>query len=205
MQRGTEFIERSGGNRCVYITDPRCIVSKNTWSSTNEKIEMFKQKGGKIHHIDKNEVNRWYALHSFLFQTTEGDITYMDESGVNRRFTDDEMSSFIGTPLRFGPPLIKFSPSEPIISIPPIQPPPVVPLVSSSRPRNDAALLDDITSHLMKSPMRLLSINNLLDRLNAAGYTLIKEELLEFCGSNDETFQIFVQKVGSMIMLREAS
>lgn len=195
LQRGIDFMQNPGTEKCVFITDPRCVITKNSWRTTNSKFELFKKKGGRILHLEKKEAIRWYAFTSLLLKITEGDISYPDNRGSTRRFTNDELSSFIRTESKFGISLILFPPIDPVL---PMQPLPVL-------PPNDAALLDDITAHLMKSPMRLLSINNLLDRLNAAGYTLIKEELLEFCGSNDETFQIFVQKVGSMIMLREAS
>lgn len=95
LLKGIEFVQLPGPRCCLYITDPRCVVTRDSWTSTREKLDLFRRMGGILVQPPPSEMSRWYALTSLLFRVSEGDITCPDDDGNPRACTDEEIEAFL--------------------------------------------------------------------------------------------------------------
>jgi len=92
---GAKFLQRNPGSSCLYLTDPRCIITKPTWGQTNHKKDEFLSAGGRILQPSEGEIARFYALYSLSCKITEGDIQIETEDGVCP-ITLDELNDYVG-------------------------------------------------------------------------------------------------------------
>jgi len=191
---GVDYLIKNPNAGCYYITDPRCLVSRQSWTSTNKKRDEFIKAGGRILQLNIEEISRWYALTSLVFKIPEGAIQIVDSGGILRPITEDELHQFIGDENFFGNPLIPYEEPSTLkdgghIDI--IQP-----------KIDEKEICDMIQNILCKSIMRILSTGVIRDNLVQNGYDISHSKILEICGKKSEVFIVYPTEKGSQISLQ---
>ncbi|MDD1730132.1 MAG: hypothetical protein LUQ50_13815, partial [Methanospirillum sp.] len=174
--------------------DPRCLITRPSWKSTNKKKEDFEQAGGRILQLNMEEIARWYALTTLIFKIPEGAIQVKDTGGYIRPISEDELYRFIGSEQDFGYPLIppdyvsdEYKPEEER---------------KKEKSIDEELIITRIRMILCRSIMRILNTSVIRDNLVQEGYDIPHARILEICGRHDDLFIIYPNDKGSQISLR---
>lgn len=190
--KGIQFLRNNPGSSCLYLTDPRCIITKPTWIQTNQKKEAFLAAGGQIMQPSEGETARFYALYSLFCKITEGDIQIETKQGI-RPITHDELSAYVGNKEAF----------RSLV--------PVVPALVPKRGENEKEVpqqkevLDEevhtaICNILYSRPMHLMRADILVKSLHENGIFMTYDELIIWCGKHPAAYKILPNQQGSSII-----
>ncbi|HOJ96758.1 MAG TPA: hypothetical protein PK024_07995 [Methanospirillum sp.] len=191
--RGVKFLQNNPGCSCLYLTDPRCIVTKPTWIQTNQKREAFLAAGGQIMQPSEGEIARFYALYSLFCKITEGDIQIETEQGI-RPITHNELHAYVGN-------------KEAFRSLVPVIPA-IVPTGEknkrdiSKREVSDEAVHTTICNILYSHPMHLMRADLLVKSLQENGISMTYDELIIWCGKHSTAYTILPNQQGSLIIAK---
>jgi hypothetical protein len=188
---GTEQLANNPGSSCMYLTDPRCPVTRPNWRVADEKREAFMAAGGVIYQPAAGDIAWFYALYSLHCRITEGDLLLETGSGV-RSITPDELSVFISeqdTPVI---PLFPPAGSNPDQDIPAV----------NNADLSDRLILAAICEILNTAPMHMMLSTTIAESLNRQNIQISHDHLLTWCGDHKESFLVFRSPRGSTIMLK---
>lgn len=194
FSEGIAYVSNNPGAKCFYITDPRCLITRISWTSTNKKRDEFIEAGGYILQLDIEDISRWYALTSLAFKIPEGAIQIMDSRGYLRPITEDELHQFVGNKQYFGKPLISFDSFQ--VQSDGLESEDTIPEI------NEDEIINMIQRILCTSIMRILSTNVIRDNLVQSGHDISHGKILEICGKRSELFLVYPTDKGSQISLQ---
>ncbi|NLV26560.1 MAG: hypothetical protein GXY48_05270 [Methanomicrobiales archaeon] len=92
---GLEYLNHNPNSTCIYLTDPRCIVTKPSWVQANERKDAFLKAGGRIMQPKDGDIAKYYTLYSLYCKVTEGDLLIKTNEG-SRSISKDELMAYIG-------------------------------------------------------------------------------------------------------------
>jgi len=187
---GTQYLKEHPGASCIYLTDPRCIVTKQNWKPTNQKKDEFIAAGGKILQPSTSDIARFYALYSLSCKIVEGDIQIDTGTGI-RSATSEELIAYICDETLF-PPLFqeKTQPEE----------------QTGKKPHYpDEQIHTTLCQILTQKPMHIMAVNTLSEEVIRKGLSITSDELIIWCGKHADSFRIIQSQQGSMIIFRGSS
>ncbi|HOL42148.1 MAG TPA: hypothetical protein PLY78_09985, partial [Methanospirillum sp.] len=188
--KGTRYLTGHPGATCLYLTDPRCIVTKQNWKPTNQKKDEFIAAGGKILQPSTSDIARFYALYSLSCKIVEGDIQIDTGTGI-RSATSEELIAYIRDETLF-PPLFRIEKDK--------EPP------AKKRPYyTDEQIHDTLCQILTKKPMHIMAVNTLSEEVIRKGLSITSDDLIIWCGKHADSFGIIQSQQGSMIIFRGSS
>lgn len=185
---GTEYLKRNPETPCIYLTDPRCIVTKPRWVQANNKKEAFLTAGGKIMKPTDGDIARYYALYSLNCKVTEGDLLIETEDGV-RSISKDELIAFIGNKDLFLSPLKPSSDTLPEEG-------------RGKKKIPDEIIHQAVCDIINQAPMHIMKSLTISKELNSRDIPLTHDDLLVWCGEHKDSYVIFRSPQGSTIMLK---
>ncbi|OQA54383.1 MAG: cell division control protein 6 [Euryarchaeota archaeon ADurb.Bin294] len=198
--KGIQFLQNNPGSSCLYLTDPRCIITKPKWIQTNQKREAFLAAGGQIMQPSEGEIARFYALYSLFCKITEGDIQIETKQGI-RPITHDELSAYVGNKEAF-PSLIPVIPAEF-----PGKVSTEIPLEErhekddpKKRELSDGAVHTAVCNILYSRPMHIMRADILVQSLQDNGISMTYDELIIWCGKHPAAYKILPNQQGSSII-----
>lgn len=198
--KGIQFLKNNPGSSCLYLTDPRCIVTKPTWTQTNQKREEFLAAGGRIIQPSEGEIARFYALYSLVCKINEGDIQIETARGI-RLITRDELSDYVGNKEKFSsiiPEIPARVPGKVPIEIPPEEKHEKDD--SKIRDVSDEAVHTAICNILYSRPMHIMRADILVQSLQENGISMTYDELIIWCGKHPAAYKIVPNQQGSSII-----
>lgn len=182
---GTQFLHRNPGSSCLYLTDPRCIITRPTWGPAKKKKDEFLSAGGRILQPSEGGIARFYALYSLSCKITEGDIQIETEDGV-RPITLNELTGYVGNRELFNS-LITATLD-------------VSDVVLKKKSLSEKTIHSGICEVLRNQSMHIMRADLLAQALTNMGISLSHEDLIIWCGDNADSFKILQSQQGSMII-----
>jgi hypothetical protein len=183
---GTQFLHKNPGSICLYLTDPRCIITKPTWGPANQKKNDFLEAGGEILHPSEGEIARFYALYSLSCKITEGDIQIETMDGV-RPITHDEFYDYVGSKELFES-IFKATQDDTDID-------------EKKHEISVDAIHNAICEVLYHQPMHIMRADLLAQSLFKKGVSITHDELIMWCGEHAGLYKILQSQQGSMIIV----
>lgn len=184
--KGTEFLQKNPGATCIYLTDPRCLITKESWNQANVKKDNFIRAGGIILQPSTSEIARFYALYSISCKICEQDILIDTASGI-RPLTQEELIEYLKEPVTFKP-LIHRIPEE-------------IPETAKRTYYQDDHIRQALCRILTQKSMHIMGAEALSGQLSSQGITMSHDDLIIWCGRHSDTFRIIQSQQGSMIIL----
>lgn len=185
--KGTRFLNDNPGTTCIYLTDPRCILTKSSWKHTNQLKDEFITAGGMIFQPSISEIARYYALYSLSCKITEQDILIDTKTGI-RPVNKDELSSYIKNKTKFISLFQKFT-----------NLPETTEKVSFFQ---DEHVHEAMYQILSQKSMHIMAAGTLSQEISRKGINITQDELLAWCGKHVDSYRILQSQQGSMIILR---
>lgn len=193
---GIEFLQKRPGGCCSYITDGRDDPIPAKWKVTSELRRKFETAGGKVVLLNGEPLAGWYALTSLMFKTGEGDVQVEDAKGMLRAATRKELDLLLAD-YSLAPIFPPFPPKKDDPKV--IGPQPVV--IPPTPTKKEAQTLSTaIGEQLKNSPIQMLTISLLLEKLNSSGHAVNQEGLLSYVRLHKSEFCLFENKQGMTIM-----
>ncbi|MCA1915884.1 hypothetical protein [Methanospirillum hungatei] len=198
--KGIQYLTNNPGSLCLYLTDPRCIITRPTWTQTNQKREGFLAAGGRIIQPSEGEIARFYALYSLVCKVNEGDIQIETDQGL-RPIIRDELSAYVGNKEAF-PSLIPEIPA----GVPGKAP---IEIPSKEKHDKDDTKMREITDDavhtalctiLYSRPMHIMRADILVQSLQENGISMTYDELIIWCGRHPAAYKIIPNQQGSSII-----
>lgn len=205
LRRGIEFLEKYPGGGCYYVSDARSpFPPPPRWKATNNTRDAFEAKGGSVVLLEGQDLANWYALTSLIFKVNEGDVQIEDTDGCLRPAKRNELDEMLRDGCRLGelPQLLRIGDEAPEPEKPEKRggktppPPPEA---------TDEDLIPSIKACLQESPMRMLTVTLLLEKLSRTRTHLDHARLLTLLGRNKSSFRLFENKQGMTVMLEKTS
>jgi len=195
LNRCKDFLEKHPDGICSYITDARCDF-KPTWTATNERRSEFESLGGHVVILDQPAAVRWYGLVSLSWKIGSGDILLEDTHGL-RTATDKDLAEFLKTEFsahqskgKFDR-IVKKKEKQSDEGTPGVTQPQVFPQVE--------VLINAILDCLSESNFPLLSMENLMTKLDEKGIHVTREWCLEQIGKNQNVVSLIPTGNGYMV------
>jgi len=96
IKRGIDFLEECNTGKAVYIRDVRYAIPRPPkWKATNDMLDHFKELGGHVILLDKEDAIKWYALALLNYAVKEGDVTIADGNHHTRPVSSQELAVFV--------------------------------------------------------------------------------------------------------------
>jgi hypothetical protein len=200
LKRGIDFFEKHPDGVCCYISDGRTpIPPPPRWKATNDMRNTFEKKGGAVLLLEEEDLANWYALTSLVFKINEGDIQVEDEQGRLQPARKAELREVLAFGLRENelPELLPLRDGREGDEEKRKDPHPGTPPKKTS----DEKLASAVATRLQDSPMKMLTVSVLLEKMQNDKFNVDHARLLSFLGQNKKRFRLFENKQGMTVML----
>lgn len=185
--KGTKYLQDNPGASCIYLTDPRCIITKKTWKAANQKKEEFLNAIGIIIQPPEGEIAWYYALYSIACRICEKDLMVETDSGL-KPVTLEELTSHIKNSAVFHQ-LINQTTDN---------------LIKQKKKKQykDEHIYQSIIQILTKKSMHIIRTQTLTQELIDQGISITHDDLIIWCGKHSDVFPIIQSQQGSMVILQ---
>ena len=184
LNSGTDFLKEDPKAFCCYISEKK--IHKPTWKKANETMKKFKESGGRVLLLDDKNRIRWYALTALINRIDNGDVNLYLKNGTrpatrgdiknfareNISLVDfpfkDDLNKFDGIEMKITQDFSKLNPNV-----------------------SDALVFNVLNDMLNASPMKMLSLQKILELLSQRGIKKTDKELISFLKHEKAAFRIY--------------
>ena len=184
LNRGIDFLEEDPKAFCCYVSEKK--IHKPTWKKANEAMKKFKESGGRVLLLDDKTRIRWYALTALINRIDNGDVNLYLKSG-NRAAARSDIKIFARKHLS----LIDFPFKDALNKINGIEMTGTRDFSNLSPNASDTSIFNVLNDMLNASPMKMLSVQKILELLEQRGIKKTGKELISFLKHEKAVFKIY--------------
>jgi len=199
IKRGINFLDKNPQACALYFRDERCLLPSR-WKSTNAALAQFKNQGGHVLILDRNEAAQCFAITLMNYAIKEGDVSVETQDTDMRKASIEEFLHFLHENI-LNEPFTLFKKMADILNLRKkivingtVDPTP--------KPKNQA-ILNKTIECLRPQPMMMASTENILAYLSANDIQTNIDDLMRLIKRFNDRFVIHRSKTETIIMIKK--
>jgi len=198
IKRGIDFLNTHPASCAMYFRDERCLLPSR-WKSTNDRLNQFKNQGGHVLILDRNEAAQCFAITLMSYAIKEGDISIETQADLDmRKASIDDFLHFLHEYI-FREPFTLFKKIADILKLRKR----ITPESLMDQKSKNKMILNKTIECLRPQPMMMASTDNILTFLSNNAIQTHINELMPLIRRFNDRFVIHQSKTETIVMIKK--